>query len=239
MEILARVYPYLTGAELTNAGEIDARWVYALLFAAIILSNTVHEFGHALVADRLGDPTPREQKRLTLSPFAHLDPLGVLMFIATALLGFPIGWGRPVRTNPANFRCGEKIGLGLVATGGPLMNFAAAFALAPLARFVLGGGLGESDRALYVLIFLIMAMLINLSQACFNLLIPVAPLDGAHILASLLPDALSKGYRYLMAHAGPYLLLAIMFSGVMNEFVLNIVLRLFLLLIGVPSGNTP
>ena len=105
------------------------------------------------MADRLGDPTPREQKRVTLNPMAHLDPLGLLLMVATSLIGFPIGWGgKPVRTNPENFSCGAKKGMGLVALAGPGMNLLLAVALAPVARWIIAGGLGGSEFALNVFV---------------------------------------------------------------------------------------
>src|SRR5947207_5553335 len=70
----------------------------------VILSITVHEFAHALAADRIGDDTPRRQGRLTLLPTEHFDPLGFLMIVFTSISGMGMGWGKPVEVNPARFR---------------------------------------------------------------------------------------------------------------------------------------
>jgi Zn-dependent protease len=147
------------------------------------------------------------------------------------LIGFPIGWGKPVRTNPQNYKNGARQGTALVALAGPLMNLGLAIVLAPFARFVMGGGLGYGEAALWVLIFLAITMLVNLGLFCFNLL-PVHPLDGSHITASLLPEALAKPYRYFMQRYGVYLLLLLMYNGTLGKFIGPIVLALFRLLIG-------
>ena len=95
----------------------------------LILSICVHEFGHAIVADKLGDPLPRSQGRTTLNPMAHADPLGTLLFplialVATAGHSLGFGWGRPVEVSPRHFtrRMSMRTGHMLVAAAGPMMN---------------------------------------------------------------------------------------------------------------------
>jgi Zn-dependent protease len=205
--------------------------LYVLLFLAIVVATTVHEFGHAWMADRLGDPTPRREGRVRLSPLAHLDPLGTLLLIVTMLIGFPIGWGKPVRTNPENYKCGQRKGIALVAAAGPLMNLVTAFLLAPLARFILGGGLGTGQIAVWLLFFVAINMLVSLSLFCFNL-VPVHPLDGSHITASALPEELSKPYRAFMQRFGTYILIGLMWSGTLGKIIGPMVLAIFLFLIG-------
>src|SRR3989454_10133084 len=85
---------------------------------ALIVAATVHEYAHAYVADRLGDPTPRAQGRLTLNPLAHLDPVGSLLIL---LLGF--GYAKPVPINPTNFRDCRRDTM-LVAVAAPLGHIA-------------------------------------------------------------------------------------------------------------------
>jgi Zn-dependent protease len=213
--------------------ELSKPLLYVLLFVAVVLASTVHEFGHAWMADRLGDPTPRAQKRVSLSPLAHLDPLGTLVLLATSLIGFPIGWGRPVRTNPEAYtRCSPRIGMALVALTGPVMNLLCAIALSPIARWILRGGLGAGDMALWTFLAVALLMLVNLSLFCFNL-VPVAPLDGSHVLASLLPEPWSNGFRQFMKQFGPYVLVVLMYSGKLGEMLGPVVFHLFLLLIGI------
>ena len=86
----------------------------------LVISIDLHEFSHAIVADRLGDPTPRLQGRITLNPLAHLDRVGTLMIVMSSLAGFGIGWGKPVQVNPYNFRITPRAGMGIVARGGDI-----------------------------------------------------------------------------------------------------------------------
>ena len=92
-----------------------------LLGIYLIIAITVHEFAHALAADRLGDNTPRAQGRISLNPADHLDPLGTVMMAVTTYTGFGIGWGKPVQYNPGNLRRPRWDPL-LIAVAGPLSN---------------------------------------------------------------------------------------------------------------------
>jgi Zn-dependent proteases len=208
--------------------------IYVLLMVGILVGITVHEFGHAWMADKLGDPTPREQKRVSLSPLAHLDPLGTLMIIATTLAGYPLGWGKPVKTDPDLYRVDRRTGIGLVAAAGPIMNLLTAIALAPVARFLIAQILRGHDTEAMIFGFLLVAvtMVVNLSLFCFNL-VPIHPLDGSHILASLLPQALADVYSKFMQRFGSYMLLTLMFTGVLGGLLGPIIQALFFLLIGI------
>src|SRR6266705_2946411 len=92
-----------------------------LQLPALLIAVTVHELAHALVADRLGDPTARALGRLTLNPLPHIDPLGALAFV---IAGF--GWAKPVPVNALNLRHPMR-DMALVAAAGPLSNFVVAF----------------------------------------------------------------------------------------------------------------
>jgi Zn-dependent protease len=154
--------------------------LFLLLLPIVIASLALHELAHAYVAWRLGDPTAKEQGRLTLNPIAHLDPLGTLMFALTALLaGVPFGWAKPVPVDPRNFRR-PKEGMALVAVAGPVMNFLFALAaLAVLRHAALDG------RAFDVVA---LAYLVNVILGLFNL-IPIPPLDGSRIVGVLMDNA--------------------------------------------------
>ena len=91
--------------------------LYLSRIIILILAISVHEFAHALAADWLGDPTPRSQGRLTLDPRKHLDAFGSIMFL---IAGF--GWGKPVYTNPRNFKGDPRTGMAVVAAAGPMSN---------------------------------------------------------------------------------------------------------------------
>jgi Zn-dependent protease len=151
--------------------------VFLVLLPIVLVSLTLHELGHAYVAWKLGDPTAKEQGRLTLNPIAHLDPLGTLMFVLTALIAnLPFGWARPVPVRPGYFRR-PKEGMAIVAAAGPAMNFLIALVCLAVIRHVdLGDLTGEVVENAYI---------VNVILGLFNL-IPVPPLDGSRIVGVLM-----------------------------------------------------
>lgn len=203
----------------------------ALLMVAILIATSLHEFGHAWMADRLGDPTPRKEGRVSPWPWAHVDLLGLGLFIASSLTGLPFGWGKKLNTDAKNYTVGVRWGTALVAISGPAMNLVTALLLAPLARFILGGGMGGGAVAQWTFLGVAFLMLISLSLFFFNL-VPVYPLDSSIVLASLLPEPLAKPYRYVMRHFGYYILLALMFTNTLTNLIAPIVIKWFLYLIG-------
>jgi Zn-dependent protease len=177
----------------------------------ILLALDVHEFFHAWVADQLGDPTPRDLGRVSLNPLVHLDPLGTMMMLYSALYGRGIGWGKPVPINPLRLRYGPRVGMGIVSLAGPFANLitAAAFGI-PLR---LGA---DMPGTLPFLFFQI--MLINLGLAAFNL-IPLPPLDGYGVLQGILASIRGPtSYRLSQSLAtlerqGPFLLFFVILVG--------------------------
>jgi len=161
-----------------------------LLVPAILYAITIHEFAHAWVAYRLGDPTAKSEGRVTLNPVAHLDPIGT---IALLLVGF--GWGKPVPVNPYNLRHPLRDHV-LISAAGPASNVVSAVVFGLLARAagsaVMSGHGGAFAQNAFGLLFVI--TVINLVLAIFNLL-PLAPLDGSHVLRGLLPRSLLPAYQ--------------------------------------------
>ena len=153
-----------------------------LKLPALLIAVTVHELAHALVADRLGDPTARRLGRITLNPLPHIDPLGALAFI---LAGF--GWAKPVPVEARNLRHPVR-DMAFVAAAGPLSNFAAAFVALVALRLVLRGGGTFPFVAEPLGGVLFWVYLFNLALGIFNL-IPLPPLDGGHFLPYLFPRA--------------------------------------------------
>jgi Zn-dependent protease len=188
-----------------------------MALVAFVVSVSVHEFGHALVADRLGDRLPRQQGRLTLSPLAHIDPLGtIVMPLVGAFLpgGFPlIAWGKPVQTNPRNYtdKLPRRVGRMLVSLAGPAMNLLLAVLVSIV--FVLLGRAGKlPDFVAAALVRYLIAL--NLMLMFFNL-IPLPPLDGAAVMAGLLPESLQAIPRALEKY-GTILFYILFLSGALR-----------------------
>lgn len=147
-----------------------------LTLPGLILALTLHEYAHARVSDRLGDPTPEQQGRLTLNPLAHLDPVGTVFLI---FAGF--GWGKPVQVDSRYYRNPAR-DMMLVALAGPVSNFVQSivwfFVYGALLKFA---PVLTSYPIQMLTAMVLYAALINVSLGVFNLL-PLPPLDGSKIL---------------------------------------------------------
>ncbi|MCD6363322.1 MAG: site-2 protease family protein [Synergistetes bacterium] len=187
-----------------------------LSFPAVLIALSFHEFAHAWVADKLGDPTPRYTGRLTLNPLAHLDILGTIM-----LLFFRFGWAKPVIVNPSNFRKPSR-DMALVAIAGPTMNFILAFFFALPFRF--GLHLGWATER-----FFFNALIINIALMVFNL-IPLPPLDGSRIIGFFLPPKIELYYRRIERY-GMIILLVLIWFGVVRKIMLPLVFSILYFLI--------
>ncbi len=174
--------------------------VFGLLIAALVLSLSCHEFGHAWVAKLCGDDTAERAGRLTLNPVRHIDPMGLAMVV---LVGF--GYARPVPTDPRNYRF--KSADLWVAAAGPGMNLVLA---AVAWNFFLSMRITGNDFFFQAgpEAFFILLVQVNLLLMLFNL-IPLGPLDGHYILARLLPERTAQAYRYYNARFGVWFLLAL------------------------------
>ena len=154
--------------------------IYAIV---ICLAFAYHEFAHAIVADRLGDPTPRRHGRITLNPIPHLSLMGLVTLF---LFGFG-GAFTPV--NPAYLRGNKRQSYALVALAGPVANLIMAMLFALPLHFVARGLLPETLPDV-VSEFVRMGVTLNLFLMVFNLL-PIPPLDGFSILQGVLPTELA------------------------------------------------
>jgi Zn-dependent protease len=153
--------------------------LFLYLLPVLVASMVLHELAHAWIADRLGDPTPREDGRLTLNPFVHLDPLGTAMFAITYFLSnFLFGWAKPVSVRPEYFRR-PKQDMALVAAAGPATNFLIAIAFVAL--------LVHSDIEGRAFDVAALSYQVNLVLGIFNL-IPIPPLDGSRIVGAFMSD---------------------------------------------------
>ncbi len=203
--------------------------VYVLSSLAVIfLTLPIHEFAHAFVADKLGDPTPRYQRRLTLNPMAHIDYFGALCVL---LFGF--GWAKPVQVNAYNFKK-PKFGMAMVALAGPLSNLIVAFLSLTCCKLIAVFWVVEvTEFVYYLLSFFLGIATINIYLAVFNL-IPVPPLDGSRILGIILP---SKTYFKIMQYERYiyYGLMLLLFTDVLDIpliMVSNTVMNIFVNILG-------
>lgn len=193
-----------------------------VIVPVVLISLTIHELAHGLVADRFGDPTPRLTGRLTLNPIRHLDPIGALLL---ATVGF--GWAKPVQVNPYNFKRVDqgydvyyldgshirfekeiRTKMMYVALAGPVSNIVlailAAFIYLRLGLFM--GALGDLGAMFFN--YLIM---INVFLAAFNML-PIPPLDGSKVVGAFLSESAYQKYM-LIEDKGFLILMLLVITG--------------------------
>lgn len=154
---------------------------------SFVIATTLHECAHAVTAYRLGDPTAKEQGRITLNPIMHFDPFGFFGMVLISLgFGF-IGWGKPCPVSPSRFKYTfgghRQRGMAVVALAGPVSNILQAVIVAIAYRLLIQSGVALSSGAIT---FISAFLTVNILLASFNM-IPIPPLDGHKILAGLLP----------------------------------------------------
>ena len=171
--------------------------VLILLIPVLLFALVFHEFSHAWVANKLGDPTARYAGRLTLNPMAHLDPIGGLMIL---FVGF--GWAKPV---PVDIRYlgNPRVDMMKIAFAGPASNLLLAFIGGTILR------LGLLDGTMFMMIMFFTQ--INIMLAVFNM-IPIAPLDGSQIFSGLLIRTNPELVRNLQIY-GPQILMGVILIG--------------------------
>lgn len=174
-----------------------------LYLASLLVAIAVHEASHAFVADKLGDPTPRIQGRITLNPLKHVDPMGIIMLF---VVGF--GWGKPVEFDPYNLKHPRR-DAALISFAGPISNLL----LATLLGFLIP--LTHSP-------FLYPVLYMNVVLAVFNL-VPVHPLDGFKIVGGLLPGQTARDWYGLARYGIFFLLLLILPIGSHGNMLSSII----------------
>jgi len=177
----------------------------ALLAApAIFFALTVHEFFHAWTALRFGDTTARDLGRLTLNPLAHLDLFGTIMMFVSQ---FRFGWAKPVPVDLRHCR-NPRVADFWVTAAGPISNLGLALIFGTMFRFLIANNFRVHEGVYH---FLTISVLINISLAFFNL-IPLFPLDGSHMLRSILPPSMGATIDKIDV-AAPFILIILIVSG--------------------------
>jgi Zn-dependent protease len=170
---------------------------FLLILPILLISVIVHEVAHGYTALRLGDPTAKQAGRLTANPIPHIDLIGsiIVPLVSVLVAGRVfIAWAKPVPVNPSNFSNFRRDDI-LVSVMGPVSNLALALVFSIIAGLLLMITQGEpSGSAGFMVGMLLNGIYLNVILAVFNML-PVPPLDGSHVLASLLPQEIGDNYR--------------------------------------------
>jgi Zn-dependent protease len=184
---------------------------FLIIAPPILIALTFHEFAHAYVANRLGDPTAKQMGRLSLNPLVHLDILGTAMLFIVH-----IGWAKPVPVNPAYFR-NPKQDLLWVSLAGPASNLLLAFIFGLMCRMMGIESLRSLDSGFMGLFQFMIAfgMIINIVLAFFNFL-PIPPLDGSKILMGLVPQQYERQLIPYLRY-GPTILIALIAIGYLTK----------------------
>ena len=190
--------------------------LFFLVAGALIISICIHEFSHAFVAYKLGDPTAKYMGRMTLNPKAHLDPIGTLFLL---FVGF--GWGKPVPFNPMNLK-NVKRDSALISLAGPMSNFILAVIFSFAVRLI---GIDNPIGT-----FLGITILYNLTLGFFNL-IPFGPLDGNKIVFGILPNALAIQWEEIQKY-GTFILLFLIITN-STEKILTPLVDIAMKLLGI------
>ena len=209
---------------------------YLYIIPAALIAIMCHELTHGLFSYVQGDPTPKEQGRLSLNPAKHLDLFGTLCLI---FLGF--GWAKPVQVDPRYYK-NPKWGMALVALGGPLANFVIAF-LSGLILTLIEFYVPYSDFSMILYNFFLYLIIINVGLGLFNL-IPIPPLDGSKIIGAILPENSYHQYMKYQKYGmffiiGLLVLLDVLemmgYPSILNEalnvivnFILNFWMKIFI-----------
>jgi len=184
-----------------------------LFIPGILLGFVLHEFAHALMADKLGDPTPRSQGRISLDPKVHIDLIGFIMIV---LIGF--GWAKPVMTNPRNYKKPRRDDI-LVSIAGPCMNLLIAIVFMIFLKLFYALGIFSSNASLQnnVALILFYTSYINVLLFVLNLL-PFPAFDGYHVIVNLFNTWKYRFFNVLEQY-GMIIFVLLAISGVLGKII--------------------
>jgi len=195
---------------------MDKILVIAIQLTIVLFAISIHESAHGWMAEKFGDPTARNQGRITLNPIAHIDPIGTIIFpLILAIMGAPVfGWAKPVIVNPYNLRNPRRDHM-FIAAAGPGSNIIAAtggiIIFLVLKRFGLVMSPGSIEILVMILLYLI---IINIYLAIFNL-IPIPPLDGSGIIEGILKGEALYNYQKIKPY-GFLILILMIYLGLLD-----------------------
>lgn len=178
---------------------------------ALLAAVTIHEFAHAFVATRLGDPTPQIQGRVSLNPLRHIDPLGTF-----ALIFFHFGWGKPVQFNPHNLRRPTRDSA-LIALAGPAVNILTAILCAIPLKYLSGSQFG----GVFVRDFIQALFEISIYLFALNIL-PFPPFDGSKIVGLLVPFHQRHRYERFLEDGVTWVLIFILFDQIVVRNIFGV-----------------
>lgn len=184
-----------------------------MMIPGILLGFVFHEFAHALMADKLGDPTPRSQGRITLDPRSHIDWIGFFMIV---LVGF--GWAKPVMTSPRYYKKPKRDDI-LVSIAGPFMNLLIAIVFLLLIKLVDVSGIFSTNQALQQNIGLLLYFTAQVNVLLFVLnLLPFPFFDGYHVITNLFN---TWKYRFfnLLEQYNMIIFILLAFSGIFGRII--------------------
>jgi len=178
---------------------------------ALVIAIVFHEVAHGWAALALGDPTAKEQRRLSLNPLRHVDPFGTIILPGLlALTGAPVfGWAKPVPVVKERLN-NPRFGMMAVAAAGPATNFILALLAAVVLGLIVRAATGPAGGLLGFAVLALMSFIrINIFLGLFNLL-PIPPFDGSHIVEGLLPRGAARAYEKLRPFGFPLLFLLLL-----------------------------
>ena len=212
-----------------NSALLEQLLDLAIVLVVILVSMTLHELTHGVVAYWLGDDTAKNDGRLSLNPLKHLDPVySIVVPVLLYIMGGPIfGGAKPVPVDASNLKYGRAWGMAIVAIAGPLTNLVLAYLGFLLWHF--GGGAITTLIGFYF-------TSVNLGFACFNIL-PIPPLDGSRILYAIAPDGVRELMSRLEQSMGTILvyMLILVFGGAISNVMvamINGIVQFFLWTVG-------
>lgn len=192
------------------------RLIFTLIYIvpAALIAIVLHEMAHGYVSYKLGDPTPKINRRISLNPKYHLDLIGTLL-----LIFFGFGWAKPVNVNPKYYKK-QKLGMILVSLSGPIMNLIIAFISIFIANLIIKIQPEYNNIIRYIYNLFKIIALYNVGLGVFNL-IPIPPLDGSKVLNGILPQKIY--FRYMKyENYGVILLMILLISGILNGPLLSL-----------------